>query len=225
MVPKHLLIPDCPGDAGEFRRGRGRPKVAADDVRRAEITAIARETFLEVGYAGTTMDVVATRCRISKQTLYRLFAGKTELFSAIVVAHSRTMLDLPRGPEDLPLADTIAAIFRIDIDAEAERERQAFIHVAMQEMRQFPEIADIIRQHGIEPSHRLLTEWLAVQRDRGAISLDDTARVARILMDLIFSAMVFQPGSPAEWPDMAMRNAHIRRCIDIFLNGVRPRTG
>ena len=206
------------------RRGRGRPKVVADERRRADVLACARETFLALGYAGTTMDAVAGRCRMSKQTLYRLFAGKTDLFAAMVAAHRRTMLDLPRLDDDTPLDQAIAEIFRIDIDPAAERERTAFIHLAMMEAREFPEIADLVHRHGVGASRRLLADWLDAQRTRGCIRLDDVASGARMLMDMIFGALM-RPGGAPDWPDRAARTAHIRRCIAVFLDGVRTRGG
>jgi AcrR family transcriptional regulator len=203
-------------------RPRGRPKLRADDARRREILAHAQETFLARGYAGTTTDVVAARCRMSKQTLYRLFPSKTALFRAMIEAHRQTMLDLPRHDEEASLAEVIAAIFRIDIDADEERARAAFIHLAMMESRQFPEIADLVRRYGVEPSRRLLAEWLAGQRARGAIRLDDVESGARMLMDMIFGAMG-PPSGNLGWSDLAARKVHIRRCIDVFLDGVRAR--
>jgi len=214
-------MPKVPGSSPPARR-RGRPKLVADDARRDEIVACAREIFLAHGYAGTTTDAVAVRCRISKQTLYRLFPSKARLFQAMVEAHRRTMLDLPRRGEACSLADAIAAIFRIDIDAEEERERTAFIHLAMTESRQFPEIADLVRRYGVELSRRLLAEWLAGQCARGAIRLDDVESGARMLMDMIFGAMG-PPSGNLGWSDLAARKAHIRRCIDVFLDGVRAR--
>jgi AcrR family transcriptional regulator len=203
-------------------RRRGRPRLVPDDARRADITACAHEIFLAHGYAGTTTDGMAARCRISKQTLYRLFPSKTALFRAMVEAHRHTMLDLPQPDDDRSLADTIAAIFRIDIDAAEERERAAFIHLAVSESRQFPEIGELIRRYGVEASRRDLAEWLARQCARGAIRLDDPESGARMLMDMIFGAMAPPPGLGG-WPDLAARRIHLRRCIDVFLDGVRSR--
>jgi AcrR family transcriptional regulator len=203
-------------------RRRGRPKLHNDDARRSEIVACAQEIFIARGYAGTTTDVVAARCRMSKQTLYRLFPSKTALFRAMIEAHRQTMLDLPRRGDDGSLAEAIAAIFRVDIGADEERARAAFIHLAMMESRQFPEIADLVRRYGVEPSRRLLAEWLAEQRTRGAIRLDDVESTARMLMDMIFGAMG-PPSGNHDWSDLAARKVHIRRCIGVFLDGVRAR--
>ncbi len=206
-----------------IRRPRGRPKTTSDDAKRMKIIAAAQKTFQELGYGGTTMDLVAARCKISKQTLYRLFSRKIELFAAVVSAHRKTMLALPRDPDErLPLADTLADIFMIDIDENAERERRTFIHAVMLDAQQFPEIGEAVRMHGIEESRQMLTEWLAAQCADGNIVIDDTTSGARMLMDMIFGAMISPPGHLDDWPSREVRSRHLRRCIDVFLNGVRP---
>lgn len=92
-------------------RKRGRPKVSSDDDKRAHIVEIARRVFVKYGYAGSTTAVVATEASVSKQTLYKLFQSKEELFAAVVGAHRRLMLDLPRPAEDLSIAESLERIF------------------------------------------------------------------------------------------------------------------
>lgn len=205
-------------------RGRGRPKTASDETRREQIVATARDIFLESGFAGTTTDRVAARCQISKNTLYRLFPSKAALFAGIVVAHRRSMLDLPRAPDGLPLAEAIGKIFMIDIDAEADRERLAFIKLVLVESQRFPEISEIIEHYGVDESRKLLADWLGEQRDMGKIRIDDTKSAARMLTDMIFGATATKFVDAKQWSDRASKRAHIVRCIDVFLNGVRPRT-
>jgi TetR/AcrR family transcriptional repressor of mexJK operon len=54
--------------------------------RRAIIEA-ATTVFLSNGYLGTTMDEIAARARVSRQTVYKHFADKERLFSEIVTAN------------------------------------------------------------------------------------------------------------------------------------------
>lgn len=59
---------------------RGRPGGSSG----ADLLAIARDVFLEHQYAGATMNTVAARARISKQTLYRQYPAKEDLYAAVV---------------------------------------------------------------------------------------------------------------------------------------------
>ena len=81
----------------------------------------------------------------------------------------------------------------------------------------------MLRRDGVEESRRLLAEWLALERDRGAIASDDVPSDAGMLMDMIFGGLAIRPGGPPKRLDRNQRRTYIRRCIDVFLNGVSPR--
>jgi TetR/AcrR family transcriptional repressor of mexJK operon len=61
-------------------RKRGRPP----GIVGPQLVALAREQFLEHGFRRTTMDAVAARAGISKQTLYAAYPSKDALFAAVV---------------------------------------------------------------------------------------------------------------------------------------------
>jgi AcrR family transcriptional regulator len=202
------------------KRKRGRPKTHSDIDRRSIIIDTARKTFVELGFSGTTTDIVAARCRISKQTLYRLFPSKSDLFLAVVAAHRQMMLDLPRpSEEDAPVDVVLQKIFMIDIDEEADNERHAFIHIVIREGAQFPEIAEVLRRDGLEHSRRNLADWLAAEARRGKLVIEDPLGCARILMDMLFGAMGPQRG---DFKTRSDRRRHLVMCIDLFVRGTKP---
>jgi AcrR family transcriptional regulator len=194
-----------------------------DAVQQRAIAETARALFIRQGYGQTTTDEVAACCRISKRTLYRLFPSKSDLFAAAVDAHRQAMLDLPGNYDELPITKALERIFRVDIDPEADRERGAFLRLAMIESEQFPELRDIIREHGVDKSRSLLAAWFARQQQRGEIKLDDVESGARMLMDMMFGAVAFKLGKDLALRKGAERKAHLKRCIKVFVDGVRPR--
>jgi AcrR family transcriptional regulator len=203
-------------------RARGRPKQRPDSEERQRILAIACELFLDVGYGGTTMDAVASRCGISKKTLYRLFPAKTDLFKAMVADHRRTMLALPRAEDGLATAEALAAIFRLDIDESENRERLAFIRLALADADRYPEIGEAIALEGAQAALHLLADWLGEQQARGALRPFPPQAAARMLMDMVFSVLVKRyPGDSLL--TSAQRTDHARRCIEVFLTGLAER--
>lgn len=54
------------------------------DSRRENILSIAREVFMEEGYAAASMSTIAARVGGSKGTLYNYFRSKAELFVAVI---------------------------------------------------------------------------------------------------------------------------------------------
>jgi len=63
--------------------GRGRPR---DTEKNAAIAEAAGQLFLEKGFDGASMDEVAKRAGVSKQTVYSHFSNKEQLFSASIRA-------------------------------------------------------------------------------------------------------------------------------------------
>ncbi|MBB4216672.1 AcrR family transcriptional regulator [Rhizobium sp. BK212] len=211
---------DVADDPADEPRKRGRPKVSSDDDKRVHIVEIARRVFVKYGYAGSTTAVVATEAGVSKQTLYKLFQSKEELFAAVVGAHRRMMLDLPRPPEDLSIAESLERIFMIDMDEDKDADRAGFLQLVFREAGQFPELVDILQREGMRASRQQLADWLSDRRAEGRLSLDDPTSGARMLMDMIFGGMGPPEGRAQAWRDRAALLAHLRRCIAIFAAGV-----
>ncbi|MGF6823489.1 TetR/AcrR family transcriptional repressor of mexJK operon [Microbacterium sp. ZKA21] len=85
-------------------RTRGRPT----GLTGASLLAVARDVLLENGYAGTSMEEIAKRARISKASLYREHGSKRALYAAVVEHWTaagrdamRPALDDLRGSRDV----------------------------------------------------------------------------------------------------------------------------
>lgn len=202
---------------------RGRPKTRTDDAQRKLIADRAWEMFLKSGYGRTTTDAIAADCRISKQTLYRLFPGKPALFASIVDQHRLSMLALPGDYDSLPLDKALEQIFNIDITPAAHEKRMALIDLVLLEANRHPELDEIIHNHGADASLDELAKWLKRRAKREAIDIGHAKHSARLLMTMIFGPFAPPPrGKRLRWrtEDIA---EHIRRCVFVFLNGVRAR--
>jgi AcrR family transcriptional regulator len=208
-------------DSGEeMQRKRGRPKASSDDEKRSHIVANAGRIFVKHGYAASTTAIVASEAGVSKQTLYRIFESKEELFAAVVRDHRRMMLDLPREPEQTPISRSLEQIFMIDMDEDKDMERSGLLQLVFREAPQFPELIDILNKEGLLAARQLLASWLAERRAEGRLKLDDTASGARMLMDMVFGGMGPPEGRANAWPDRATRLEHLRRCVAVFCKGV-----
>ncbi|MCB4767391.1 TetR/AcrR family transcriptional regulator [Ancylobacter sp. Lp-2] len=210
-------------DASLPKRGRGRPKARSDAEQAAEIVTQARALFVAGGYGRTTMDEIAAECRISKRTLYRLFPAKIDLFAAIIEQHRFAMLALPGDYDHLSLVDAIAAIFRVDIDDAEHQERMAMVSMVLAELRHFPELGNVVRVHGADPSRAELTAWLAREAARGRIRIGSPEYTARMLMDLIFGAVPLKLPELPDWPEEADRRTYLREAIRLMVEGMVPR--
>jgi AcrR family transcriptional regulator len=212
--------------AAQLRPTKGRPR-KDDGVRRDSILHNAYHAFIELGYVATTTDLVAARCHISKQTLYRLFPSKEVLFRAVVGRHRRMMVDLPRPEdEDLPLTRVLEQIFCLDLDETTELERQTFVHVVLRDACLVPELAEAFLHEGAMQSRQELADWLQQQQALGKIHVDHPLSAAQMLMDIAFSTpLPLQSFATKTANTVYSRRDHLARCFAIFERGVeQPRT-
>jgi AcrR family transcriptional regulator len=201
---------------------RGRPKAMSDAKRREKIVQTAEKLFVCKGYAGTCTNEIAAKCKISKQTLYRLFPGKLDLFVAVVEAHRLKMIDFGDGYDDLPMDQALARMFMIDMDQEDYEIRAGFLRTANMESLQHPQLREILRHHGGQKALDGLTDWLERQCRIGRLVVANTNLAARMLLDSFTGAVFLDALGGFSWSGREERIAHFKQCIDIFLHGALP---
>jgi AcrR family transcriptional regulator len=76
---------DAPSGAVDHSRTYRRPTRRRGDALVGEILDAAWDQLLEEGAAGFTVEAVAARARTSKPVIYRRWANRDELFSAVIV--------------------------------------------------------------------------------------------------------------------------------------------
>ncbi|RJO72763.1 TetR/AcrR family transcriptional regulator [Nocardia panacis] len=88
-----------------------------EDRNQAEVLDAALRAFLDFGIKRTSMVEVARRCKLSLATLYRRFAGKSDLIQAVGLWQARLFVEqadtaLQRQIDrDAPAADQIVELF------------------------------------------------------------------------------------------------------------------
>lgn len=79
--------------------------------KREEVLDIASETFLVKGYDGTSINVMAREAGISKESIYRYFGSKEDLFLAVVerelAVYRQGMLETTTNFEGKGLQDAL----------------------------------------------------------------------------------------------------------------------
>lgn len=168
------------------------------------------------------MDDVATICRVSKRTLYRLFAAKSDLCAAVIQDHAYEMLALPGNYDAFTLETAIETIFRIDISHEEESQRIGLLMMLVPEAARFPELTEILEQHGVDRQRRLLGLWLRERASRDGLRMSDGFSEARMLMDIIFGARALKAGPMSDRMSEDDRRRHQRLAIAIFCRGIAP---
>ncbi|MDO9396211.1 MAG: TetR/AcrR family transcriptional regulator [Herbiconiux sp.] len=151
-----------------------------DHSRDAEILDAALEVLAEEGYDGMTIDMVATRAKAGKATLYRRWSSKGELVIDAVACMKRGDLDFENPPDTGTLRGDLIAMIKPRSIEDGEKKLQIMAGL-MSVLTRSPELAGAIDEAIIEPRARV--NRLLFQRaiDRGEIPADsDVANLSMI---------------------------------------------
>ncbi|AWU95998.1 TetR/AcrR family transcriptional regulator [Azospirillum ramasamyi] len=200
---------------------------AAHDAKAEQILAAAREVFLELGYAATSMDQVAQQARVSKTTLYTRFPSKEELYTAVISAECerRGLRFAAEMFDGLPLREILVQVGRRFVDL-VWSEAAIRVHQSVAgEATRMPLAAQLYFQAGPEQGIASFVALFTRLAERGVIATDDPAFVARQFL------AVLQGGSYCQLvlglcprPTEEERYAFVDKAIDLFLHGVAPAT-
>ena len=175
-----------PADRGGFSEsGRSARK------RRAIIDA-ARTVFLRKGYDGASMDEVAALAAVSKQTVYKHFADKERLFTAIITGDisaaevlTHGMVEALRDSEDVE--NDLRQFARRHIIEVTQPHLLRLRRIVIAEAERFPDLAGTWYASGPDHAHAALADQFQVLAQRGLLRVDDPLLAAQHFNWLILS--------------------------------------
>jgi TetR/AcrR family transcriptional repressor of mexJK operon len=193
------------------------------------ILTAAAAVFLEKGYLGTSVDEIAAKAGVSKQTIYTHFRNKDQLFADVVLgnadradAFAGDMLDRfhGAGAEDLEggLRELARAYVRFVIRPDVIRLRRLVIA----EAARFPELARTYHERVPERIYAALAALFAELMQEGRLRRGDAETTAQHFVWLILGQpldrMMF--GVPAPSADVLSDFADT--AVAIFVRGWSP---
>lgn len=118
--------------------------------KRRAILAAATAAFLESGYGVATMDDIAARANVSKQTIYHHFGSKELLFAAMVEERSERFLT-PIAQVETRSGDMASALHELGVDfliSVLTPESLALHRLVVAESARFPELGRMVYESG-----------------------------------------------------------------------------
>ena len=141
--------------------------------KREAVLDAAQTCFLDLGYAATSMDLVASRAGVSKATIYAHFAGKDDLFAAVI--NRRCDRD-PLIPDSWPDGDARTVLTMVGTRLMAflmAPETLATYRVVVAEAARHPDLARAFWEVGPGQGKTRLAAMFAELTRRGALSVPD----------------------------------------------------
>lgn len=192
--------------------------------RRAAIVAVAREQFLDRGYAATSMSTIAAALGGSKGTLWAYFPSKEDLFAAVLdtvtVTFSQSMDDALRPGRDC--ATTLLDFSERFLEKMVHPDSIRLHRLIVGESARFPEIGQIFFARGPQ----IVLERLAAYIDRcmaaGEIRRDDPMQAAMNLIQLTQMQHNLRLWGIVGIPDADAVRHHASKALDLFTRAYAP---
>lgn len=161
--------------------------------KRRAIMDAARELFLRNGYAATSMDDVAARAEVSKQTVYKHFVDKQRLFTEIITGDISQIDDgrarqlVETMPQTENLEQDLREFARQHLNTVMQPHLLRMRRVLIGEADRFPDLAQAWWDSGPEWSYRLFAGWFEALAQRGLLNVDDPLLAAQHFNWLVLS--------------------------------------
>lgn len=199
----------------------GRPPKDMQDAAAARIIEAATSLFASRGFAGTSMEQVASKCGAGKDTVYRRYPSKVALFEAVVEhAHTRAVARLQDlSPMQGNALERLKALLRDLLHINMEPDLIALKRITFSESIVFEEHAPIPPQP--DPIMSRLVNAVGEAQEARMITDGDASEIASHLIH----CLVAKPTSSAMLGDghfdtKQSIDAHFERTWDWLLKGV-----
>lgn len=192
--------------------------------KRRAILEAATDVFLAEGFAGASMDAIATAAGVSKPTVYNHFADKKQLFDQIVndlVATITQPFDeqIANLADDEDLAKRLRELAGLLLTGVMQPTNLRLRRLVIGEASRFPDLGRTYEQQGPE---RALAAWTTAFKrlaDEGRLQLQDPALAAAHFQSLVLTtplnhAMLSGDDRP---PKAAQRKRYADSAVDVFL--------
>ncbi|MFC4907043.1 TetR/AcrR family transcriptional regulator [Actinomadura gamaensis] len=200
--------------------------VSSSERKRRAIEEAAVAEFVREGYAGASVDSIATRAKVSKPTVYKHFGNKERLFLAVIGGYLRTgytgLAPLAARITEAPdpraaLVEYLDAWVRIVLREDIMTLRRLVIG----EVERFPQLGAVwaeINSHNDAD----LTTALTTLTERGVLDVPDPRPAVRQLIAMtVGAAQLIRTFRPSyEFADGELENL-VSSGVDVFLSHYR----
>lgn len=150
------------------------------------ILAAAKRTFLAAGFGAVSMDAIAREAGVSKATVYAHFAGKEELFGAVIGRECERYFARVSAGELDPL-DVRASLTVLGRRFELllSPDGIALYRIILAEVTRFPGLGEVFWHAGPERQRLQIEAFLKSASASGSLRLADTRLAAEQFVSLV----------------------------------------
>ena len=172
--------------------------------------------FLENGFARASTTEIARRARTSKQTLYGLYPTKSDLFVAVISAHTEALFarHVEYIESAVPLEEGLFDIGCMMLRMFSGEQFLALYRILVAEVHNFPDLARQLWFSCMERGRSLLADYLKSRRIGGPSYGKSAAQfISFVLGDYVINAML---NPDLQLTDRAVR-VRVREAVQDFI--------
>ncbi|MDO8839921.1 MAG: TetR/AcrR family transcriptional regulator [Parvibaculum sp.] len=202
---------------GGLRLGLENYRRTISETKHAAILNAARENFLKGGYSRAAMAEIARDADVSTATLYKHFASKEALFTAVVEAVYDNMNAPTLGNiEGATARDALTKICNVYAAQQFEGQMNGMLRIVIAEVPSSPELARKVFERGVSARYKQFQQVLDALVKRGDFKPHDTETGVRMLGGMVKEFIV--------WPALFIRefqrpndiDSKIESCVDAY---------
>lgn len=198
-------------------------RIPRGEKRREEIAEVAQRVFIELGFTEATMQTIAVSAGASKETLYRHFGSKEELFAEIVRNRAaRVFSGVGLVGETLERSEPKEILTRVGrnmLQLLAGEDSLCLYRLVIAELPRAPELGRIFLDQGPTQIMRQLTAQIAKAAEAGQLVCPDPELAAKLFLGALsgkrHAYALISPETEVLTEDMIER--HVEEAVAMFL--------
>jgi AcrR family transcriptional regulator len=190
--------------------------------RREDILKASLHLFATKGFHGTSMRDIAREADLTEGLIYHYFAGKRDLFRAIIEEYSflPVLRQLPELAGQLDLRSLLLVLARGFFDVLHQNTELA--RLLLQEVQIFPEEKEAFFSDAVGQSIRELADILDARMNDKARGQVDPQVAARLFFNSLLAFFVEQEILGGKHMLPADENVYIEHLVDMFTKRLGP---
>jgi AcrR family transcriptional regulator len=187
--------------------------------RREQILDAATEVFEREGFAGATVEEIASAVGISKGTVYLYFKSKKQIFVAILTERSFVPILSGLVTEDQPLHIILRDIAESFLGY--METHLSIVKIGLADASRFPEGARLVYQESVLKGNLILADLLEKRSKSGNIRpLENPFLTARAFMGMLMFHVLTQEVLGGKEITPIKREDWINESVHVFLDGL-----
>jgi TetR/AcrR family transcriptional regulator, mexJK operon transcriptional repressor len=196
--------------------------------KRGQILDAARRLFLSHGYAHTSTEAVRRAAGVSKETLYRYYATKEELFADIL--RRLTLEQLPKplhsddsltsGADSKQLQRLVRTLAREISLVMMQPDYLGLLRVVIAESPRFPHLGELFKKTVPEQAIGAVSDLLKRLRKKGLVTKIDDEAAARMLLGSLLTYAILDGVLSSDGKPRPPAPKRIAAIADLFVRAV-----